>query len=77
MIIIKLKDPNGIIARQKGRLISRVAPFFVNVEDRVEREIVARIRKIFDEHDIEADITVQRESGSASKSPNQNGDPAD
>lgn len=77
MIIIKLRNHHHIVAREKGRLVSTVAPFFVNVEDRVEREIVAQIQKIFDERDIEADITVVHESGSAPESPNQDGNPTD
>lgn len=58
MIKIKILNPHEIVAREKGRLVSRMAPFFINIEAMVEAEIVRQLKEVFRARQIEADITI-------------------
>lgn len=66
MIIIRVKNVQEIVARRKGRLLSKIAPWFVDVERRVEEEIVRQLQAVFDEQDIRAVIKVVKEDNSQS-----------
>ncbi len=45
MIKIEIKNHREIVKKERSRLISALAPFFVDVEQRVEEEIVKQIIK--------------------------------
>lgn len=58
MITIKITNSREIVATEKGRLVSHIAPLFVNLERKVEEEIVREIDRIFRERNIQAIITI-------------------
>lgn len=61
MITIKIENARDIVEQEKGRLVSRVAPLFMNVEKKVEQMIVAELAKVFVERNIEARIEIHDE----------------
>lgn len=62
MIKIKIKNAEEIVEREKSWLISKVAPYFVDVESRVEQAIVAQLIEVFQAKNIIAEISVSKES---------------
>ena len=62
MIVIKVKNAREIVAKHKGRFLSKIAPWFVDVERRVEEEIVRQLQSVFAEQDIQAVIEVVKEN---------------
>ncbi|MCB0293919.1 MAG: hypothetical protein KDI38_06785, partial [Calditrichaeota bacterium] len=62
MIVIKVKNAREIVAKRKGRFLSKIAPWFVDVERRVEEEIVRQLQSVFAEQDIQAVIEVVKEN---------------
>jgi hypothetical protein len=69
VIKIKIKNVDQIVKNQRNWLISKIAPYFVDVEKRVEEAIVKQIREVFRAKKIRASITiVKEESVSSGKS---------
>lgn len=58
MIRIKIKNHREIVRKERSRLVSALAPFFVDVEQRVEEEIVKQIEQVFKTRGIEADFEI-------------------
>ena len=61
MITIRILNTKQIVEDEKGKLVSKIAPFFTNLETKVEEEIVRQIRKVFEERNIEAEISIVKE----------------
>lgn len=61
MIVIKITNSREIFRNQKGRFISSIAPFFVDLEAKVETAIARQIEEVFKKNHIEADITIVKE----------------
>ncbi|RMG31724.1 MAG: hypothetical protein D6732_14395 [Methanobacteriota archaeon] len=59
MITIKILNHREIIEREKGMLISRLAPIFVDISSKVEEEIARQIQQVFEEKQIQAEISVE------------------
>lgn len=64
MIVIRIKNVREIVAKRKGRFLSKIAPWFIDVERRVEEEIVRQLQSVFAEQDIQAVIEVVKEDNS-------------
>lgn len=62
MITIKILNPRQVVAQERGRLVARVASYFIDLERRVEEEIVKEIQKVFEERNIKAEISIVDES---------------
>lgn len=58
MIQIKIKNHREIVRKERSRLVSTLAPFFVDIEQRVEEEIVKQIQQVFQTRGIEADFEI-------------------
>ena len=67
MIKIKIKNHDQIVKNEKNWWISKIAPFFVDVEKRVEEAIVKEIRDIFRQKKIKAHIQITTEEEPANK----------
>lgn len=61
MIKIKIKNHKQIVANERSWLISKIAPIFVDLEQRVEEAIVHEIQEVFDRKNIKALIHIVRE----------------
>jgi len=69
VIKIKIKNVDQIVKNERSWLISKIAPYFVDVEKKVEEAIVKQIREVFRAKKIRASITiVKEESASSGKS---------
>ncbi|MCU0644350.1 MAG: hypothetical protein MUC94_08805 [bacterium] len=62
MITIKILNANKLVEKEKGRLISKIAPIFVNLEKAVEKRIAEKLMDAFQEKEIEAVIEIVSES---------------
>ncbi len=58
MITIKILNAREVIENEKGAVISRLAPFFVDINARVEEEIVRQLKEVFAERNIRAVISI-------------------
>ncbi len=58
MITIKIENAREIVANERGRLVSKLAPFFVNLERKVEQEIVNELKRVFEEKKVKARINI-------------------
>jgi len=58
MIVIKVLNAEEVVSRERGRLLSKLAPLFVDVERRVEQEIVKQLQTVFEERRIQTDISI-------------------
>ncbi len=47
MIKIKIHNIHEIVEQEKGRLVSKLAPFLVDVERKVEETIVEQLEDVF------------------------------
>ncbi len=62
MIIIKITNADEIVKNHRNWFISRIAPYFVDVEAEVEKAVVVQLRKVFAEKNIQAEIAVVPEN---------------
>ncbi len=62
MIKIKITNYQELLQREKSRLVARLAPYFVDVERKVEEIIAAKIEEVFRENDVKAVITIEKSS---------------
>lgn len=58
MITIKILNAREIVENEKGAVVSRLAPFFVDINSRVEEEIVRQLEEVFAERNIRAIISI-------------------
>jgi len=61
MIKIKIKNPKKIIKNEKGWLASKIAPFVIDIDKKVESIIADELKKKLKERDIEAEISIEVE----------------
>ena len=61
MIKIKIKNIHEIVEQEKNWFISKMAPFFVDVEQKVEEAIVAQLKEVFNSKNIKAEIKIERD----------------
>lgn len=61
MIRIKIMNAKKLVAREKGRLISKLAPLFIDVQHEVEKRVVEELKKVFQEKEIEVEIEIVNE----------------
>ena len=60
MIKIKITNSQELLRQKKSRLVARLAPYFMDVERKVEEIIVAKIEEVFRENDVKAVITIEK-----------------
>lgn len=58
MITIKITNPKEIVKNERNWLLSKIAPFFVDVESRVEEALVEQLKEVFKEKNIQAVIEI-------------------
>lgn len=58
MITIKITNPSDLVKREKGRIIAKFAPLFIDIQAKVEEVIAEEIRKAFKQNKIDAQISV-------------------
>ena len=58
MITIKITNAREIVERERSWLLAKLAPYFVDVQTRVEQEIAEEIKKSLHEKNIQAVIAV-------------------
>ena len=56
MITIKITNAEAVVEKHKGWLVANVAGAFVDLEARVERILVAKLRESLASEGIQADI---------------------
>ena len=61
MIKIKINNIHEIVEQEKSWLVSKVAPFIVDVEQKVEEEIVKQLEEVFSSKNIKASIIIEKE----------------
>jgi len=61
MIKIKIHNIHEIVEQEKNWLISKVAPFVVDVERKVEETIVEQLEEVFVSKNIKASIIIEKE----------------
>jgi hypothetical protein len=58
MITIKIINHKEIVKNERNWLLSKIAPFFVDVESRVEEALVEQLKEVFKEKNIQAVIEI-------------------
>lgn len=58
MITIKIHNAREIIATEKGRLAARVGGLFIDLERKVEEEVVRQLHVVFSSKNIRAEIQI-------------------
>lgn len=61
MITIKITNAHQVIKNEKGHLFSKIASYFVDLEAKVEKEIVEKLQEVFKQNNIEAVISIIRD----------------
>lgn len=61
MIIIKIKNAREIIAREKSWLVAQFAPYFIDLQARVDQAIAEEIKKSLQEQNIQAEVSVVKD----------------
>ncbi|MCA9731096.1 hypothetical protein KC799_03145 [candidate division KSB1 bacterium] len=61
MIKIKIHNVHEIVEQEKSWLISKIAPFVVDVERKVEEAIVQQLQEVFVEKNIVAEFRIEKE----------------
>ena len=61
MITIKITNAEEIVKNERHWIVSKIAPFFVDVESKVEEAIVEEIKEVFARRNIRAEIAIVRE----------------
>ena len=61
MITIRILNTREIVENEKGKLVSKIAPFFTDLERKVEEEIVKELQKSLAERNVIAEISIVRE----------------
>jgi D-lyxose ketol-isomerase len=58
MITIKILNAREIVEREKGRLMTRLAGKFIDLELKVEEELVKRLQAELEKQQIQAEIRI-------------------
>lgn len=58
MITIKITNPEEIVKNERNWLLSKIAPFFVDVESKVEEALAKQLEEVFRERNIQAVIEI-------------------
>lgn len=58
MIIIKITNADEIVKNHHNWFISRIAPYFVNLQTEVEKAVAEQIKQVFAEKNIQAQIEI-------------------
>lgn len=58
MITIKITNPEEIVKNERNWLLSKIAPYFVDLESRVEEAIVVQLKEVFEQKNIRAVIEI-------------------
>lgn len=58
MITIKIINPEEIVKNERNWLLSKIAPFFVDVESKVEEALAKQLEEVFRERNIQAVIEI-------------------
>jgi hypothetical protein len=61
MITIKITNAREIVERERDWFVAKLAPYFIDVQTRVEKEIAKEIEKSLDERKIQAVVSVVKE----------------
>jgi hypothetical protein len=61
MITIKISNAREIVKRERSWLVAKLAPYFVDVQTSVEKEIAEEIKKSLQGQDIQAEVSVVKE----------------
>ncbi len=62
MIKIKIHNIHEIVEQERSWLISKVAPFVVDVERKVEEAIVEQLQEVFLSKKIKAEICIEKDA---------------
>jgi hypothetical protein len=62
MITIKIMNTKKLVEREKGRLISKLAPLFIDIQQEVEKRVVEELEKVFQDKEIEVVIKIVKEA---------------
>lgn len=58
MIIIKITNADEIVKNHRNWFISKIAPYFVDLEAEVEKAVAEQIQQVFAEKNIQAQIEI-------------------
>lgn len=58
MITIKIKNAHKIVEREKNWLIAKVAPHFIDVQQKVDETIADEIKKTLRQRGIDAEVEI-------------------
>jgi hypothetical protein len=58
MITIKITNAREIVERERNWLIAKLAPYFIDLQSRVEKEIAKEIEKSLQERNIQSVVSV-------------------
>jgi len=61
MITIKITNVQEIVERERNWFVAKMAPFFSDVQTRVEKEIAKKIAKSLEERNIQVVVSVVEE----------------
>ncbi len=63
MITIKILNAREIVEREKGRLMTRLAGKFIDLELKVEEELVKRLQAELEKQQVRAEIRIVANDG--------------
>ncbi len=58
MITIRIENAEEIVKQEKGFLVSKLAPYFIDIQAKVEQAIAEEIRTALQEKNVEAEVVV-------------------
>ncbi len=58
MITIKITNAREIVERERNWFIAKLAPYFIDLQSRVEKEIAKEIEKSLQERNIQTVVSV-------------------
>jgi hypothetical protein len=61
MITIKILNAREIVARERSWLIAKLAPYFIDMQTRVEQEIAEEIKRSLQKQNIQAVVSVVKD----------------
>lgn len=61
MITIKITNTREIVERERNWFIAKLAPYFIDLQSRVEKEIAKELEKSLQERNIQTIISVVKD----------------
>ncbi len=58
MITIRIENAEEIVKQEKGFFVSKLAPYFIDIQAKVEQAIAEEIRTALQEKNVEAEVVV-------------------